>query len=63
MVVAVPSVVSLEEDSVEVPSLQVLVLTAPAGGSLQVDHHLLQLLLYHVDAGSYCQEHNQAAKC
>ena len=64
MIVTVVSVVvSLEEDSVEVARLEVLVLTAPAGRSLQVDHNLLQLLLYHVDTGSYCEENDQAEKC
>ena len=63
VVVAVSSVVSLQEDSVEVPGLHVFVFTAPAGSSLQVDHDLLQLLLYHVDAGSYCEEDDQTAKC
>ena len=62
MIVTVVSVVvSLEEDSVEVARLEVLVLTAPAGRSLQVDHNLLQLLLNHTDPGSYCKEHYQAA--
>ena len=63
MVVAVSSVVSLQEDSVEVSRLHVFVFTAPARGSLQVDHNLLELLLYHVDTGSYCEENDQAEKC
>ena len=49
MVVTVGVVVSLEEDSVEVPGLKVLIITAPAGRPLQVDHDLLQLLLNHTD--------------
>ena len=62
MVVAVSSVVSLQEDSVEVPGLHVFIFTAPAGSSLQVDHDLLQLLLYHIDAGSDGEEDDQTAK-
>ena len=52
--------VLLEKDSIEVPSLgEVVLVAAPAGRPLQVDHDLLQLPLYHADARPDGQQNNQ----
>ena len=54
------TIIFLEEDSVEVACLcHVVLVAAPAGCPLEVDHHLLQLSLNHADTRADSEKNNQ----
>ena len=61
LVVFVLLVVPLEEDLVDVASLHDVLVTAPAGATIDGQQHFLQLLLYHSYSTLYGQQHSQAA--